>query len=94
MRNSKPAFDGNAGFVRSNPMDPEWKAGKGLNSHPGAKEYLKYHVIEVGKTQVEARSLYKVMLGNIVSWSEGYLDAITNVCTVSSASRSGRHVQC
>jgi hypothetical protein len=66
---SKASYDINAGFGMSQPMAPEWKAGQGQNSHPAVSkgERLKYNIIEIGKTQVDAKSLYKIMLGNIGS---------------------------
>lgn len=71
MSESKAAYDEDIPFVRSQPLDPDWKPGQGFNSHPKGKakkeKRIPYKVIEIGKTQIEPRALYKVMLGAIVS---------------------------
>lgn len=72
MSGSKPVYDEDVPFVRSQPIDSSWKPGQGCNSHQKGKAKqeearIPYKVIEIGKTQVEPRALYKVMLGAIVS---------------------------
>ncbi|UZJ56215.1 hypothetical protein CBS101457_005535 [Exobasidium rhododendri] len=67
MSDRKEAYDAGVRFTTSQPLDPAWKVGQGLNSHEtSAKaERVPYKIIEVGKTQVEARAMYKIMLGAI-----------------------------
>jgi len=107
MSKSKPIYESDVHFTASQPLDPDWKVGQGLNSHPKARqieERLPYKVIEVGKTQVEAKALYKVMLGAIVSesslmtrQSQSMKRLRLNECTgneVTSTNCLGRDVQC
>lgn len=67
---TRPDFNSKLGFEKSAPVDREWKAGQGLNAHSATERFTPaqtpgYHIIEIGKTEVKAGDLYKVMCGNI-----------------------------
>lgn len=67
----KPPFDPLVCFKTTLPPNPAWKPGQGKNAmvqtHTEGQEPVSYKLIEPGKTEIDGRMLYKIMLGGIVS---------------------------
>lgn len=58
-----------APLLKEAPPSPHWQIGSGLNEHPEASRFVvganKFKSIHMGKTQVEAPDIYRLMLGGV-----------------------------
>ena len=65
----RPTFDPSLSYTLTKTLNPEFKAGQGLNSHPASKRFCaddaEYHVIQIGKTKVSSATMYKLMVSSI-----------------------------
>ncbi|EPQ28847.1 uncharacterized protein PFL1_03650 [Pseudozyma flocculosa PF-1] len=66
---ARPEFDTSASYTLTKTVDPDFKAGQGLNSHPAASaaasDSASYHVIELGKTEISPAMIYKLLISGI-----------------------------
>lgn len=66
---ARQPFDPSLSYTVAQAPDVNFKAGQGLNAHPASSTFgsdnASFHVIQIGKTQVSAASLYKLMISAI-----------------------------
>ncbi|PWZ02677.1 hypothetical protein BCV70DRAFT_4337 [Testicularia cyperi] len=62
-------FDPSLSYTIAQAPDTNFRAGQGLNSHPASAVFgsddASFHVIQMGKTDVSAASMYKLMISAI-----------------------------
>ena len=62
---SSSTFDSSLRFKATSAPDVNWKPGQGCNEP--CTEQIPYKLIEPGKTEMDRKALYRIMLGGIVS---------------------------
>lgn len=59
------SFDSTLRFKSTAAPDIDWKPGQGCNE--STSNDIPYKLIEPGKTEIDKKALYRIMLGGIVS---------------------------